>query len=93
MKYVVIFEIPDTGYMDCIAVCDTAAEAYGQAYLELIDGLDGDAYYISLADNREGYNGYVMECVAKETGKVLQCATILFYRPEETEGVQSNDNP
>ena len=85
MKYVVVFEIPDTGYMDCIAVCDTAAEAYGHAYLELIDGLEEDAYYISLADKREGENGYVIECVNKETGVVLSIATVLFYKSEGSE--------
>ena len=81
-KYVVIYE-SDTGYMDCVAICDKASEAYGEAYLSLIDGLDENHYYVSLADKREGENGYIIKVVDKDTGKVWAWATILFYRNEE----------
>lgn len=81
-KYVVIYE-NDTGYMDCVAICDKASEAYGEAYLSLIDGLDENHYYVSIADKREGENGYIIEMVDKDTGKVWAWATILFYRNEE----------
>lgn len=81
-KYVVIYEA-DTGYMDCIAICDKSAEAYGEAYLALCDGLDEDNYYITLADKREGENGYIIECRDKKDNKLLHWCTVLFYREGE----------
>ena len=85
MKYVVILE-SDTGYMDCIAICDNADEAYGAAYLALSDGVeDDDKYYLTLPDYREGNNGFVMEIREKEDDKVLYWATVLFYKPGEGE--------
>lgn len=80
-KYVVILEL-DTGYMDCIAICDKANEAYGEAYLALSDGLDVNSYYITLPERREGENGYVMEVVDKETQRITQWVTVLFYKPD-----------
>ena len=80
-KYVVTYE-NDTGYMDCIAICDKSAEAYGEAYLALSDGLDEDSYYITLPEKREGENGYVIECRDKKDNKVLNWCTVLFYREE-----------
>lgn len=90
-KYVVILEL-DNGYMDCIAICDKASEAYGEAYLALSEGLDEAEYYVSFAERREGDNGIVMEAIDKDTGRVIQWATILFYRNEmEVEHEKSND--
>ncbi len=86
-KYIVIYEM-DNGYMDCVGICDTAAEAYGKAYLALCEGLVSDAYYITLPDMREGDNGCVLECRNKSDGRVLHWATVLFYygdEPEEAE--------
>lgn len=80
-KYVVIYE-SDTGYMDCIAICDKLAEAYGEAYLALCDGLDEDSYYITFPERREGENGYIIECRDKKDNKVLNWCTVLFYRGE-----------
>lgn len=77
-KYVVICEI-DSGYMDCVAICDNADEAYGKAYLELIDGLDEDNCYVTLPKEIEGENGYFMEVVDGTTKEVLNRVTILFY--------------
>lgn len=82
-KYVVILE-SDSGYMDCIAICDKAEEAYGEAFLALVDGIEEGAY-ISLPDDREGENGIIIELRRKEDDKVLHWATVLFYRPEEQE--------
>lgn len=82
-KYVVIYET-DMGYMDCIAICDTAEEAYGEAYLALCDDLDEQAHYITLAENREGDNGMIMEVRAKADDKIWAWCTILFkYRRDE----------
>lgn len=81
-KYVVIFEC-DTGYMDCVAICDKSAEAYGEAYLALSEGLEEDSYYITLPERREGENGYIMEVIDKNTGKVINWCTVLFYREEK----------
>lgn len=83
-KYVVIYEI-DTGYMDCVGICDTADEAYGKAYLALCDGLEDDAYYITLPDTCEGDNGYILECRRKEDDKVEHWATVLFWYGDEDE--------
>lgn len=80
-KYVVIMEI-DTGYMDCIAICDKASEAYGEAYLALCDGLEEDSYYITFPEKREGENGYIIECRDKTDNKVLHWCTVLFYRED-----------
>ena len=80
-KYVVIYEI-DTEYMDCIAICDNAEEAYGHAYLQLGDGLDEGAYYITLPESREGDNGYIIECRDKADDKLIAWCTVLFYREE-----------
>ena len=81
-KYVVIFEI-DTGYMDCIAICDSANEAYGEAYLALSDGLEPGEYRITLPEAREGENGFIIECREKESDKLLQWCTVLFYREDK----------
>ena len=72
--------------MDCIAVCDTAAEAYGEAYLALSDGiLDSDSknYSISLPEDREGENGMIISRKNTKTGEEDLFVTILFYRKEE----------
>ena len=81
-KYIVILE-NDTGYMDCIADCNTAEEAYGNAYLQLSDGLDEDTnYYITLPETREGDNGYIIECRNKDDNKINAWCTVLFYRED-----------
>lgn len=80
-KYVVILEL-DSGYMECVAICDKPNEAYGEAYLALIDEMDEDSYYVTLAEPREGDNGYILELVDKATHKVKQWVTVLFYRSE-----------
>ena len=81
MKYVIIFEL-DNGYMDCVAVCDSMTEAYGYAFCALIEGFDSDVY-VALPDNKEGDNGVVIELKDKNTDKVLQWVTILFYNDTE----------
>ena len=86
-KYVVILEL-ENGYIDCIAICDTAAEAYGRAYLELLpddEELAGD-YFITTPQPREGENGVIIHCVNKETGKIENFCTVLFYRGEVNDG-------
>ncbi len=83
-QFVVILEL-DTGYMDCVAVCNTAEEAYGEAYLALADGLEPDDYYITLPEHREGDNGFVIETVEKKTGKVYQTVTVLIREIEQEE--------
>lgn len=83
-QFVVILEL-DTGYMDCLAVCDNAEQAYGEAYLALVDGLEPDDYYISLPEPREGDNGFVIETVEKKTGKTYQTVTVLIREIEQEE--------
>lgn len=83
-KFVVIFEI-DTGYMECIALCDNAEEAYGHAYLRLQYDMNSDDYYLTMADRREGENGFIMECINKKTQKAEQWCTVLFFENEESE--------
>ena len=82
-QFVVILEL-DTGYMDCVAVCNTAEEAYGEAYLALVDALEPDDYYITLPERREGDNGLVIETVEKKTGKVFQTVTVLIHEKEDS---------
>jgi hypothetical protein len=84
LRYVVILEL-DNGYMDCIHVCYRKSEAYGAAYLVLTDGMDSDGYYVSLAENREGDNGVIIELKDKDDDKVIQWVTILTYKPEDEE--------
>lgn len=81
MKYVVVMEIEDSGFMNCIGVFDNYREAYGEAYLALCDSYEiGDTeHYISLAADREGECGMIVELVDKKTGKVEEFATVLFY--------------
>lgn len=81
VKYCVIAEL-DNGYMDCVAICESEAEAYGKAYLCLVDGLDEDKYRISLPNAREGDNGVIIECADTETGKAVQWVTILRYKED-----------
>lgn len=84
-QFVVILEL-DTGYMDCIAVCDNAEQAYGEAYLALVDELEPKDYYISLPEPREGDNGFVIETIEKKTGKVYQTVTVLIHKKEQEDG-------
>ena len=83
-QFVVILEL-DTGYMDCLAVCDNAEQAYGEAYLALVDGLDPKDYYISLPEPREGDNGFMIETVEKKTGEIYQTVTVLIREIEQEE--------
>lgn len=76
-KYVVIFE-NDTTYMDCLAICDKAAEAYGEAYLALCDDAEDDKY-ITIPERREGDNGFIIQLRNKKDDKVLEWVTVLFY--------------
>lgn len=83
-KYVVVLEIPSTGYMDCVAICGTATEAYGEAYLQLSDGeIDGEELAISMPQEREGENGFMLYLQNTKTKEIEQIATVLFYRKEE----------
>lgn len=85
-RYVVVLEIPSTGYVDCVAICDTAERAYGEAYLALCgDMMNEENCYITLPADREGENGMVMELVNRQTGEVYQTATVLFYFNEKGE--------
>lgn len=86
-KCVVIVELPDTGYIECIAICDGLAEAFGKAYSNLTDGISDEGYHISIPQDCEGRNGYIMELTGTD-GKIDQRAIILFY-PSETETLQS----
>lgn len=83
-KYVVIYET-DTGYMDCIAICDDAAKAYGEAYLQLCDGIDEGSFCITAPEYREGENGMIIELRNKATDKLDAWCTVLFYDYEEVE--------
>lgn len=81
-KYVVVAEVPSTGYINCVAICDAPARAYGEAYLALCDGIGDDAddeYYITPPVYREGEGGMLIELKQKDTGETLQCVTVLFY--------------
>lgn len=81
-KYVVVLEIPDNGYIDCIGIYDNAEQAYGDAYLSLCEGLDPNLYYITFPQDREGENGCFLSAVNKNTEKEELTATVLFYREE-----------
>ena len=90
MKYVVIVE-SDTGYMQCVKVCDNNAEAHGEAYLQLGDIECGDSCYITLPEPREGENGYIIELRRKENDEVVYYATVLFYHDEKEDKQESNN--
>lgn len=83
IKYVVVIEIPDSGYIDCIAICDTIEEAFGRAYLELCDECDQKKYYVTILEQMEGENGFCMECRCKDDDSVYHSASVLMYRQEE----------
>lgn len=87
-KYVVILEI-DTGYIQCVAICDTAEEAYGHALLAVSDDVDEEKYYLTIPQEREGENGYMIECRSKDDNSVYHWCTVLFYEPEDQKGEQN----
>lgn len=82
-KYVVIMEIPSNGYMDCIGIFDTIEQAFGQAYLDLCDGLDQNNYYITLYEDREGENGWCFSVINRDTHEEELSATVLHYEEED----------
>lgn len=83
IKYVVIIEIPDSGYIDCIAICDTIEEAFGRAYLELCDEREQEKYYVTILEQAEGENGFHMECRCKDDDSVYHSASVLMCSQEE----------
>ncbi len=85
MRYVVIAEIPDTGFMDCVGIYDNVEQAYGKAYLSLGDGLDEGEYYLTLPEEREGESGYIMECRSKTQDRTITTATVLFFKEDDDE--------
>lgn len=82
-KYVVVIEIPKTGFMECTGVYDNAEQAYGEAYLSLCDGLEPKDYYITFPEDRTGECGCVLSAVRKESQKEEMIATVLFYRKHD----------
>lgn len=83
-KYIVIIET-DSGYVDCIGICDTAKEAYGMAYLYLIEDIEDASYRVTIPNETEGGNGWIIHL---ENAKCESpaWATILFYDgTEDTE--------
>jgi hypothetical protein len=83
VKYVVLLEIPASGYIDCIAVCESIDEAFGQAYLKLCGDKDQEKFYITIPMQTEGENGFLMECRFKGDDSVYESASVLMYRQEE----------
>ena len=77
-KYIVLLE-NESGYIDCEAVCSTKEEAYGSAYLSLIEGLDESFYYVTLPELREG-GGVKMELRDRRDYSLLTYATIILYK-------------
>lgn len=82
-KYVVIQESPDTGFIQCVAVCDNAAQAYGEAMFALVDGIEPDEFYLTVPERREGDCGYFMELRRKGEETAFEIATVLFYEEEK----------
>ena len=80
MKYVVIYEIPDTGFMDCVGIYEDWNTAVGAAYLALLDGEDEDKYCVSDIGRREGDCGVIMYEIDKATGNIEDCVTILEFK-------------
>lgn len=85
VKYVVLLEIPASGYIDCIAICDSIDEAFGHAYLNLCEDRDEEKYYITIPVQTEGENGFVMECRCKDDDSIYEAATVVIYRQEDKE--------
>ena len=79
-KCVVIYE-NDTGYTDCVAICDKPAEAYGEAYLYLCDDND-DPYYITAPEIAEGGEDYVIHRKRQEDGTIIDWCKVLFYQED-----------
>ena len=77
-KYIVLLENKD-GYISCEAVCITKEEAYGSAYLSLVDGIDESFYYVTLPEFREG-GGIKMELRDRRDYSLLTYATIITYK-------------
>ena len=91
-KCVVIHEINETGFIDCVGIYDDEMAAYGKAYTVLSDtAFDythsyNNQFYITPLELCEGESGYIMRLVNKETGKVEEWVTVLFYEPEDKKG-------
>ena len=89
-KYVVLLEL-ETGYIECVSICDNPREAYGTAYLAATNDIDdSDNYYVTPPSKREGENGYMFEVRRKSDDDLYSIATVLFYRKEEM--AENNDS-
>ena len=84
MKYVVVIEAPDGGYMAVHGICESFYEAVGRAYMGLTEDEPASKYRVSLLDELEGGEGCVMSLLDIETGKEAFTAAIVKYKEDET---------
>ena len=79
MKYVVVQEIPGSDFMDCVAICDSEEQAFGEAYLCMSDGVNPEDYYLTIPEDREGEQGAVISRVFRDTEDTDLIVTVLYY--------------
>lgn len=83
MKYAVI-STSDSGYVQCIGICDNINEAFGKAYLDLTDGYDDGALFsVTVPERSEGDCGYVINLVERSSGSTVWTALILEVKDEQ----------
>jgi len=82
MRYAVIIT-SDSGYVQCIGICDNINEAFGKAYLDLTDGYDDGALFsVTVPERSEGDCGYVINLVERQSGSTVWTALILEVKDE-----------
>ena len=82
MRYAVI-STSDSGYVQCIGICDNINEAFGKAYLDLTDGYDDGALFsVTVPERTEGDCGYVINLVDR-SGSTVWTALILEVKDEQ----------
>ena len=83
MRYAVI-STSDSGYVQCIGICDNINEAFGKAYLDLTDGYDNGALFsVTVPERSEGDCGYVINLVERQSGSTVWTALILEVKDEQ----------
>ena len=83
MRYAVI-STSDSGYVQCIGICDNINEAFGKAYLDLTDGYDDGALFsVTVPERSEGDCGYVINLVERQSGSTVWTALILEVKDEQ----------
>lgn len=81
-NYVVILT-SDTGYIQCVGVCETYAEAIGRAYASVSDGYDDSSlFHVTIPIKTEGEQGWGIHLINTEIGDTIWSAFVLENNDE-----------